>query len=279
MFRLKIPGGHLTSLQLKLIAKIAADEGRDFADLTAHREIELPGLSSDRLPEILQSFGEAGLCAEQDSPADNPPEDTGDPIGVLEQEETGLFTLGMSVLAGRLNSDQMRKAADVAERNGDGSLCLTTRQNLLIPNVPKEKVAHALEGLDAVGLRVSGSAFRRGLVCCSSAKAGAIELVDYLEKQVPLEEPLSIHLSDSACACAHSPVAQIGLEGVETVEVRVGGFTAHGIPAGELKLRLEKLLVRYKRKRQPQESFNDFCLRAGNEELARLLSDDPPQSP
>jgi len=172
----------------------------------------------------------------------------------------------------------MRKAADVAERNGDGSLRLTTRQNLLIPNVPKEKVAHVLEGLDAVGLRVSGSAFRRGLVCCSSEKTGAMELVDYLEKQVPLEEPLSIHLSDSPCACAHSPVAQIGLEGVETVEVRIGGFIAHAVPAGELKVRLEKFLVRYKRKRQPQESFSDFCLRAGNEELDRLLSDDPPKS-
>ena len=261
----------MTSAQLKLIAKIAAEEGRDFADLTAQQEIQLPEITSDRLAEILRILGEAGLCL-QDSSVEVQPEAGQESIGVLEQPQAELFTLGIWVPAGRLNSAQMRKAADVAERNGDSSLRLTTRQNLVIPNVPKEKVAHVLEGLDAVGLRVSASAFRRGLICCSPAKARAMDLVEHLEKQVPLEEPLSIHLSDSACACAHSPVAQIGLEGIETYEVRVGSFTARAVPAGEIKYRLERLLVAYKRKRQPQESFGDFCRRVGDAELSRLLS-------
>ena len=275
MLRLKTPGGHLTSSQLKLISKIAAEEGRDFADLTARQEIQLPGISSDRLPDVLRLLEEAALSA-QDSTIDVPPTESGrDPLGVLEQEQADLFTIGIPVLAGRLKTAQMRKAADVAERYGDASLRQTTRQNLLIPNIPKERVVQVMEGLDAVGLRVSASVFHRGLVCCSDEKTKAVDLVDYLEKQVPLEEPLSIHLSDSACACVHSPVAQIGLEGVETYEVKVGGFTARGLPAGEIKYRLEKLLVRYKQKRQPQESFSDFCRRIGDEELARLLSDDP----
>jgi len=278
MLRLKIPGGHLTSAQLKLIAKIAAEEGRDFADLTARQEIQLPGISSDRFPDVLRVLEEAGLFA-QDSSAGIPPLESGrDPVGVLEQEEDGLFTIGLPVLAGRLAHLSGVEAADVAERYGNASLCLTTRQSLLIPNIPKERVVQVMEGLEAVGLKVSGSALRRGLICCSDEKTKAVDLVDYLEKQVLWEEPLSIHLSDSACACAYSPVAQIGLEGVETYEVKIDGFTAPRVPAGEIKYRLEKLLVACKRNRQPQESFNDFCRRVGQEELARLLSDDPPPS-
>ena len=269
---LTVPDGRLSSTQLKAVAKVAAEQGRDFADLTTRQEIRLPGIPSEPPPELLQLLAERGLSSQ--IPSEDPPQNPRDPIGVLEQEEAGLFTLGMPVLAGRLSGNQMRKAADVAERYGDGSLRLTTQQNLVIPGVAKEKVAQALEALDGVGLRVSISPICRGLICCSAEKGMAMELVGYLEKQVPLDEPLGIHVSDSACSCPQAPAAQIRLEGVETCDLTAGGFTALGIPARQVKYRLEKLLVGYKKNRCPSEVFVDFCRRVGDEELARLLSDD-----
>ena len=281
MLRLKIPGGHLTSAQLKAIAKAVSGPEGEIADLTSGREIELPGVPSAPSPEILSLLQMAGMIPQESSASFGEPSPAvPEPVGVWEQQEPGLFSLGVPVLAGRLSGGQMRKLADVVERYGAGSLRLTAGQDVLIPNVPKEKVAQALEALDAVDLRIAASPFRRGLVVCGRGdRERAKELVSHLEKQVPLEEPFRIHWSDAPCGCAGFSSAQIAIEGGDSYDVTIGGFTAAGVPAGQLKQRIENLLVRYKRTRGPAEPFGDFCARAGEEELRRLLLGDPESRP
>lgn len=270
------PGGRVSSAQLKTVAKIVSAREEDgFADITACANLRLPGFSDERMPEVRRQMEEAGLAA---SDTESPPEPSEDILGVRQQDEE-LFSLGIPVLAGRLTASQIRKFADITERNGSGSLRLTPLQNVFLPDIPKEKVAHVLEGLDGVGLRVNASVFHLGLVVCGAGdKALGGDLADYLEKQVPLAQPLKIHLSDSSCGCAHSSSAEIGLEGQGTLTVRVGGFTAPGVPARQVKFRLEKLLMAYKRGRSADESFTQFCQRAGDAELARLLSDEEPEA-
>ena len=224
-----------------------------------------------------------------------------DHVGVHEQKQPGLFYVGVPVLIGRITGPQMRKVADLAERHGNGTIRLTVRQNLLISHIPQEKVASVLEGLDSVGLNVKVSPIHRGLVTCTGiefcklavteTKARAREIVQYLETSVLLEEPLRIHVTGCPNTCAQSPIAHIGLQGsrvtvegqpVETYDVAIGGqlgegrsfnhFVVRKIPAGEVKVQLERLLLGYKRLRQPGESFNAFCGRVGDEGVTQLLS-------
>ena len=224
-----------------------------------------------------------------------------DHTGVHEQKQPGLFTVGVPILAGRISGAQMRRIADAAERHGDGRVRLTNRQNILMANIPQDRVAQVLEGLESVGLKVRESPIFRGVLACTGiefcrfavteTKTRAKELVGYLDQRVPLEEPLRIHVSGCPNTCAQSPIAQIGLQGsrtqvegraVESYDVAVGGqlgaerafnhFVVRKIPAAELKFRLEHLLIGYKRQRRQGESFNGFCSRVGDEVVAGLLN-------
>ena len=283
MLRLTLPGGGLTSLQLKAVAQIASELELEFSVLTPGRALDLPGLSAVQIAGFLPRLAEAGLSA-QDLPAGcagMEPAAVPDPdcVGVREQQQSGLFTIGVPVLAGKLSVRQMRKAADLAERVADGRLRLTSRQNLLLLNVPKDRVIQALEGLESVELRVAASIYRRGLtVCAEGAEDRARGLLDYLEKQVPLKEPLRIHFSAGGCNCEQVLEAEIGLRATpQGTQLSVDGRPVPGtpaVPAGLVKYRLENLLVRAKRDRGPGESFREFFRRVGDEELSRLLSEE-----
>ena len=293
MIRLTFPDGCLTSAQLKAVAQIASEFQSDSADFTPHRDLRLRGIPADRMEAAARRLTEAGISLEQEASAEpeaaTAPDSSNAPdqAGVYEQPQAGLFTLAVPVFAGRFSVSQMRKSADLSERYAGGSLQLAAHQKLLVLNVPKERVVQVLEGLEAVDFRVAVSSYYRGFTACAEEAEGrARELVSYLEKQVPLEEPLRIHLSGLSCDCGALPPVQIVLRRTKVqVEDRIievydlvipvqPETAVTGIPAGQLKYRLEKLLTGYKRGRQPPESFNQFCQRAGPEELARLLCEE-----
>src|SRR5262249_26966383 len=85
-----------------------------------------------------------------------------DHTGVHPQKQSGLFYVGAAVLRGRVSPQQMRVAADLAERHGNGELRTTNTQNLVIVNVPRSETGAVTEGLNQTGLRVEASAFWRG---------------------------------------------------------------------------------------------------------------------
>ncbi len=63
-----------------------------------------------------------------------------DHIGVTPQKQTGLSSVGASVMGGRLSGDQLIALADLAEKHGDGHLRATIMQNILVVNVKNENV-------------------------------------------------------------------------------------------------------------------------------------------
>ena len=54
-----------------------------------------------------------------------------DHVGVHPQKQPGLFYVGAAVLRGRITPQQLRVAADLAERYGNGELRTTNTQNLV----------------------------------------------------------------------------------------------------------------------------------------------------
>ncbi len=240
-----------------------------------------------------------------DAPADyqEPPDAYRDHVGVHAQQQDGLFYIGAPVLVGRITSEQMKKVADLCRRYGDGkAIRLTVRQNLLLLNVPEANVEQVLGGLSAVGLSINAHPVRRSVVTCTGTefcklaitetKARSRQIVEYLEKRVPLDEPLRLHITGCPNACAQHQIGHIGLMGsktkvdgqvVDAYDVFVGGRLGRGaafnhavlrkIPATECAKRLESLLLGYTRGRKIREPFNDWCARVGDAELVRLLSD------
>lgn len=243
------------------------------------------------------------------APADyqDPPDRYRDHVGVYEQKQPGLYYVGAPVLVGRIYSDQMLKVADLAERyavaaaNGAPPIRLTNRQNLILLNIPEEKVENVLRGLSEVGLSINAHPVRRGVVTCtgtefcnlaiSETKLFSKRVVEYLEQKVGLDEPIRLHITGCPNACAQYQIAHIGLMGsktkvgdqtVDAYDVLVGGQLGpearfvhpivRKIAATEIPERLRLLLEFFKKQRKSGEPFNGFCARVGDAKLAELLS-------
>lgn len=65
MLRLRLPGGHLTSVQLHALADIARDFGQGTADLTTRQSIQLRWLTLPVIPEIFRRLAAVGISAQQ----------------------------------------------------------------------------------------------------------------------------------------------------------------------------------------------------------------------
>ena len=240
-----------------------------------------------------------------DAPADyQEPTDTyRDHVGVHAQKQPGLYYVGTPVLVGRITSPQMKKVADLCRRYSDGkAIRLTNRQNILLLNIPETNVEKVLAGLSEVGLSINAHPVRRSVVTCTGTefcklaitetKARSRQIVEYLEKRVPLDEPLRLHITGCPNACAQHQIGHIGMMGsktkvdgqiVDAYDFFVGGQMGRGaafnhpilrkVPATECAKRLEQLLLGFKKGRKEHEVFNEWCKRVGDEELVKLLTD------
>jgi sulfite reductase (ferredoxin) len=234
---------------------------------------------------------------------DDPPDDAyRDHVGIHAQRQPGYCYVGVAVPRGRLAADQMRTAADLAERYGTGALRTTSMQNFLIPNVRREN-AHALaRELEDAGFAVDASPFRRGTVACTGSefcklaltetKGFARGLVERLEERLPgFEQQLRINVTGCPNSCGQHWIADLGIEGkkvkvdgqvVDAYYFCVGGAVGrHQAVARPIGLRLpapavapaiERLLRAFLAERRPGENFRQFAARHTDEELRGLLA-------
>ena len=147
-----------------------------------------------------------------------------DHVGVTPQRQAGLSAVGASVLRGRLSGDQLEAAAELAEQFGSGALRTTVSQNLLLIDVPNQKVIELIGNLSKIGLHVEGSNFWRGAVACTGTefcKLAITEtkgftrwLVDELDERLPgFDQQLKLNVTGCPNGCGQHWVADIGIEG------------------------------------------------------------------
>jgi len=234
---------------------------------------------------------------------EHPPNDLyRDHVGVHAQKQTGLFYVGASVLRGRISSNQMRTAADLAQRFADGKLRTTNMQNLLIVNVPWANVDALSQSLDTIGLPVRGSSFWRGTVACSGSeycklaitetKSFSRWLVEELEDRLPgFEQHLKLHVTGCPNSCGQHWIADIGIEGKKIkvgdrmedayyfcVGGAVGLHQSVARPIGyrclatEVPQAIERLLRHYLDDRQDNENLRRFFARHSDAELREFLA-------
>ncbi len=232
-----------------------------------------------------------------------PPSDVvRDHAGIHPQKQEGLCYVGASVLRGRITPEQMRAAADLAERLGSGELRTTAMQNLVIVNVPKAKTETLARELEGAGFRISGSHFWRGAIACTGTefcKLAITEtkgftrwLVEELEGRMPgFDQPLKLNVTGCTNSCGQHWIADIGLEGkkikqdgkmVDAYFFSLGGAVGkhqrlarpvgYRCAAREVPDAIARLLNTYVSARNGRENLREYFARFSEAELRAQLA-------
>ncbi len=227
-----------------------------------------------------------------------------DHIGIHPQRQAGYSYVGASVLRGRTSAEQLKAAADLADRYGSGELRATTMQNLIFINVPNERTAALAAELAALNLKVEPSVFWRGAVACTGTefcklaitetKSFTRWIVEELEGRVPeFNEQLRLNVTGCPNSCGQHWISDIGLEGKKIkvdgvmqdayyfcVGGAVGRDQAIARPVGyrclatEVPEAIARLLTEYVSSKKETESLRGFLNRHSNEDLRSLLAGD-----
>ncbi|MDF5706175.1 MAG: precorrin-3B synthase [Nostoc sp. S4] len=144
-------------------------------------------------------------------------------IGIHPQRQKGLFYIGVVLPLGRIESRQMRGLADLATKYGNGILRLSPWQNLLLTDIPQQKLTDVQNEITLLELDSSATNIKSGLVACSGnkgcaasatdTKSHALALAKYLES-LTLEHPINIHFTGCQKSCAQHSQSDITLLGV-----------------------------------------------------------------
>jgi len=232
-----------------------------------------------------------------------------DPVGRLQQDHLGVhrqkqsdqYWIGVSVITGRLTSEQMFAAAAIADEFCSGSLRTTNQQNYIFPNIHEARLAEAQAAIRAAGFEWEVSEFHKGAVSCTGnefcnlaiteTKARLREIVSHLESEMLWDEPIRIHLNGCPNSCGQHHIGDVGLQGclarlvdgtqVEAYDVCLGGRLgadskfvrpiSRKVPADKVKFAIENVLRAYKARKEEEETFGTFVDRHSNEELGEFL--------
>jgi ferredoxin-nitrite reductase len=223
-------------------------------------------------------------------------------IGVHQQKQQGVNWIGVTLPVGKVSCEQMRGIAKIASDLGDGDIRLTVWQNLLISGVRDDNVALATAAIEQLGLSISASHIRAGLIACtgnagcrfaaSNTKLHATKIGDWCEPRVAIDTPVNIHLTGCHHSCAQHYISDIGLiaakvavgDNDDTVEgyhlFAGGGFgpdadigqeVYRDLKAEEAPQTVERLLKAYLSHRSsPDETFLSFARRHDGQTLRKL---------
>ncbi len=211
-------------------------------------------------------------------------------VGDFPQKQRGFNYVGAVCPVGHITPKQMLRVAELAELYGSGEVRLTVWQNFIIPNVPDAFAQTLKRALDKAGLPTTQSHLASGVIACTgnsyckfaqaNTKGHALEIIKQLEKKVPLDQPVNIHVTGCPNSCAQHYMGDIGCLGTKT---KVGGESVDGyhifvgggfgknqavgrqiffgVSAPELPATLEKVLRAYLKHRTGKETFQQFSTR------------------
>jgi sulfite reductase (ferredoxin) len=139
MMRVRIPGGAMTLEQLRVIADIATEFGRDFADITDRQNIQLHYIRIEDVPEIWRRLEAVGLSTGE-ACGDTPRNVLGCPLAGVDADEVIDAT------------EQLFAINDHALLNPEFSN-LPRKYKTAISGCPVQCTAHEINCISFVGVR------------------------------------------------------------------------------------------------------------------------------
>src|SRR5712672_1966518 len=208
------------------IVRVFIDLGDRTNRLKARLKYVIDGMGTEKfLVLVEEKLGHTFARVPPEALAPRPAFDRMAHIGVHKQKQGGLNWIGVALPLGKVTCEQMRGLAKIAQDLGDGDIRLTVWQNLLISGVRDDNVSLATAAIEQIGLAVTASQIRAGLIACtgnagckfsaSDTKRHAAEIGDWCEPRVPLDTPLNIHLTGCHHSCAQHYISDIGLIGAK----------------------------------------------------------------
>lgn len=225
--------------------------------------------------------------------------------GVRRQKNTGFHYASFSVVSGRITPDQLRHIATLAQQYGDGTIRLTTTQNIIVLNIPESRLADFEVGAATVGVPLSGSPFQLGTLSCTGTefcklaitetKHFSIRLAAQMDERLPgFSDAIKLHVTGCPNACGQHWIADVGLQGVlitrdgeqeEGFDFFVGGGLGanRGLarrvgfraPAQDVAAALERLFTTFLARRASEETFRSWTLRTGDDGVRSALAGEP----
>ncbi len=222
--------------------------------------------------------------------------------GVHKQNKPGLNYVGLTIPAGRLSADDLAEIVRVADHYGNGELRTSNAQDIILINIPDEKVSALLAEDIVTKFSPDSSSYLANAVTCTGkefcpfgvaeTKHSIQEITKYLDGQLVMDVPIRISISGCKHSCGQPQIADIGLQGnvvsidgraTESFEIWVGGLLG---PSATLATKLEGLITKehikqalveiikfYKESRTNGELFSNFINRVGISALQEKISD------
>jgi ferredoxin-nitrite reductase len=212
--------------------------------------------------------------------------------GVHKQKQEGLNYVGLSVPVGRFNAAEMEELARIADEYGDGSIRTCNSQNIILANIPDDKVDTLLKEQLLERLTPFPKLFTAHSISCTGNEFCNLAIVEtkermksiakYLDENVLLDSPIRIHVNGCPNSCGQQQIADIGLQGslvkvdgkmVDAFDISIGGILGPGaalntklkgrVIGDEVGKVLQQLIGFYKENRIEEETFNQFVQRMG----------------
>jgi sulfite reductase (ferredoxin) len=270
---------------------------RDYGYRRSRNHARLKFLMADWGPEKFRSVLEDEYLQRrlEDGPAPAESPAHRDHTGV-EKQHDGLNAVGATLRSGRTSGTALRDLAALAERHsatGSGRVRLTTKQGLVVLDVPEAEIETLIEELSVLDMYVRPSEFLRGTIACTGIEFCKLALVETkhradavrieLEKRLPdFDTPISINVNGCPNSCARFQVADLGFKGmvqktpdgdVDAFQVHLGGqmgtdaefgkkFRGLKVTADEIPDYAERVLRGYLDRRVDGESFAAYVSRA-----------------
>ncbi|PKN94060.1 MAG: NADPH-dependent assimilatory sulfite reductase hemoprotein subunit [Chloroflexi bacterium HGW-Chloroflexi-6] len=294
--RLSDPLGFVTPEQLIPVAEQVIAVYRDNGDRVNRKHSRIKYLIHDWGIDRFRSEVEARLGYKLAPSAPLPPFEAHLHLGWHNQGD-GRWFFGLSVENGRIrDTETVRLKTALAEiaLKFQPRFAITANQDLLITNLPPEAQIPVETILRSHGVRLPRelSLVQMHSIACVALPTCSLaitegervlpNLIDELELELARlglqDEPISVRMTGCPNGCARPYVADIGLVGRSLNKYslflggRVDGTRLNKIykdlvPFNEIVSTLVPLLTYFKESRQPGETFGDFCVRVGFDEL------------
>ncbi|WP_280567892.1 nitrite/sulfite reductase [Chromohalobacter sp. 296-RDG] len=191
---------------------------------------------------------------------------------------------------GDVTSEDMAAVADLADEFGHGELRVTHEQNLVLTDVPVDRMEALWQRLETLGMANPTVGTLADLICCpggdycSLANAKSIPVAQEIQQRFENLDflydlgPLELNISGCMNACGHHHVGHIGILGVdkkgeEYYQISLGGSQGNESSLGKIlgpsfyredvTNVIDKLLQVYVGERTPDETFIDTYRRIG----------------
>jgi len=206
------------------------------------------------------------------------------------QLSDGTFALNVVVPSGVFSGSALLDASLASKLYGDGEIRLTYDQNLFILGVGRKKIDAILDETIFKKYKNISTPYFNDIIACAGTehcpfgvipnKPDAIEMANYLSKEVPLKKDAQIRMYWSACVkgCGVHGLGDIGFIGCKAkvdgvteygVDILIGGKLGAGrsheartilkaVPLRFAKYYILPLMQTYKDLRQDKERFEHF---------------------